>query len=326
MSYYSLMTQLPQLPAVPDKPPLSLRTLISILQDELTQSHWELARILLLKLDVANLEMIICGTPQLFDHRALFDPEVFSGKTAHGDESLPWFMEDVLAMMPERAGLAGVIGTEGKGGNNNDGSGDSRGGGTDGSGGNNRSNSNGSAGGGAGSGAGCSVGTPQEWGGGGAGLCHLKDQLWRNYYEYVDEEATARKNLVLGAWLEYEVPLLNSLLRLRNRLNAGNEVNLVEGGSDWSGGVDVHDVTEAVIEEPLAPASHHDLLLHVVEMGNPMERERMLDEARLFAMDSIPVIDQFSADGVLVYLAKMLVLDEWDLPRVAHIEKMLEVF
>ncbi len=309
MSYYSLMTQLPELPSVPGKPPLSLQTLIAILQEELTRPHWDLARILLLRLDVANLEAIICGTPQLFDHRALFTPDILAGKVADGDEYLPGFMEDVLRMLPERAGLVNVIGQVGHGSHQLGSQMDRQ---LTGQLGDSSSSQGGSI--------------SHQNGGASTGLSSLKDQLWRGYFQFVDEEASSRNSLFLSAWLEFEVSLLNGLLQLRKRLNAGDKLDSVDGGSISGGVVDKDNITEATLEEPLAPASHHDLLLHVVEMDNPMERERLLDEARLFAMDSIPVMDPFSADAVLVYLARMLVLDKWDLPQVAHIEKMLEVF
>ena len=68
------------------------------------------------------------------------------------------------------------------------------------------------------------------------------------------------------------------------------------------------------------------LISALAEAANPMERERMLDSARLKMVDTFAGVDPFSTDAALAYLAALLILDRWDVGETADVAKMLEVF
>jgi len=131
--------------------------------------------------------------------------------------------------------------------------------------------------------------------------------LWQAYFRYLLELADASGSGFLASWAGFELPLRNGLARYRaDRLGV--------------------DVQGALIDEPNAPANHEDLLARLAEESDPLARERLLDSARLAAIEAHSGIDPFSVDAVLAYLAGCLVLDRWDLPRTADAQSLLEVF
>lgn len=134
----------------------------------------------------------------------------------------------------------------------------------------------------------------------------LHAQLWRAYYETLVALADDDEGF-LGAWVAWEVPLLNTLARWR-----AEQIGV--------------DADEDLIEEPSGPAPHDELLARVAEEPEPLARERIIDEARLVAIESFSGTDPFSIDAVLAYLASALILDRWDLPKEANAEQLLEVF
>jgi len=131
--------------------------------------------------------------------------------------------------------------------------------------------------------------------------------LWQGYYRYLLCVAEEGRSRFLREYVAFELPLLNGLARQRaERLGA--------------------DVTGMLIEEPSGPSRHDELLARLAEEENPQARERILDAARLQAIEAAAGTDPFSIDAVLAYLAAILVFERWDLPRRADARELLEVF
>ena len=146
----------------------------------------------------------------------------------------------------------------------------------------------------------------KEEGGLGGASGYLYDSLWQAYYAALAEMA-ADAGGFLADWVAWEVPLLNSLARWRTDAL----------GVDAEGGL---------LETPPAPVSHHELVSRASEEPDPMARERLLDAARLEAIESLSGADPFSIDAVLAYLTALLILDRWALPAHADAQQLLEVF
>jgi len=146
----------------------------------------------------------------------------------------------------------------------------------------------------------------KEEGGLASGSGYLYDSLWQAYYAALLELAEGAGGF-LAAWLAWEIPLLNGLARQRSE-RLGREV---EG---------------ALLPSPPAPVTHDELLARAAEESDPMARERLLDGARLTAIEALSGADPFSIDAVLAYLTSLLILDRWDLPAEADAQQLLEVF
>ncbi len=134
------------------------------------------------------------------------------------------------------------------------------------------------------------------------------DALWRDYFTQLYEEADRSGSAFLAEWSVYEVTLRDAITRQRAEA-LGEKADLRVSGVAAGEG-----------------ENHGALLSTLSEAANPMERERLLDTARLAKIDSIAGIDPFSTDAVLSYVAATLILDRWDVGKSADVTKMLEVF
>jgi hypothetical protein len=134
------------------------------------------------------------------------------------------------------------------------------------------------------------------------------DALWRAYFTHLVETADLARSTFLREWAGYEISLRDALARQRAEA-------LGEKGDMRVSGVPSDD-----------GENHAALLSTLAEASNPMERERLLDTARLAKIESIAGIDPFSTDAALSYLAAILILDRWDVGKAADVAKMLEVF
>lgn len=134
------------------------------------------------------------------------------------------------------------------------------------------------------------------------------DALWRAYFTHLVETADLCRSPFLREWAGYEITLRDALARQRAEA-LGDKGDMRVSGVPVDAGED-----------------HGSLLSTLAEAANPMERERLLDTARLAKIDSISGIDPFSTDAALAYLAATLILDRWDVGKAADVAKMLEVF
>ena len=134
------------------------------------------------------------------------------------------------------------------------------------------------------------------------------DALWRDYFTHLYEVAESSGNGFLEEWSVYEVTLRDAITRQRAEA-LGEKADLRVSGVAAGEG-----------------EGHGALLSTLSEAANPMERERLLDTARLAKIDSIAGIDPFSTDAVLSYVAATMILDRWDVGKSADVTKMLEVF
>ena len=134
------------------------------------------------------------------------------------------------------------------------------------------------------------------------------DALWRDYFTQLYEEADRSGSTFLKEWSVYEVTLRDAITRQRAEA-LGEKADLRVSGVAAGEG-----------------EGHGALLSTLSEAANPMERERLLDTARLAKIDSIAGIDPFSTDAVLSYVAATMILDRWDVGKSADVTKMLEVF
>jgi len=131
--------------------------------------------------------------------------------------------------------------------------------------------------------------------------------LWKAYFEYLNDFAREQGSSFLTEYAAWETPLVNALARQRAS-NLG-----------W-------DSAELVLsEDPLGGAIHDSLISRVSEEADPMERERLLDKARLEAIESFSGGDPFGSDALLALVAAALVLDRWDLPESVNLHELLEV-
>lgn len=137
---------------------------------------------------------------------------------------------------------------------------------------------------------------------------HPFDALWRAYFQQLSELAQSAGNAFLRDWVAFELGLLDGLVRLRAE-ELGEKAELRSTGL-----------------EDEASDEHQALLASLAETSSPMERERLLDSARLRAIESFSGTDPFSVDAVLAYLVASLILDRWDLSKNADAAKILEVF
>jgi hypothetical protein len=134
------------------------------------------------------------------------------------------------------------------------------------------------------------------------------DALWRAWFENLVESAELSGSVFLREWAIFEINLREALVRTRAEA-------LGEKAEMRSLGVAVGE-----------GESHVALLSTLNEANNPMERERLLDAARLDKLESISGSDPFSTDAALSTLAALLILDRWDVGKTADVSKMLEVF
>ncbi len=134
------------------------------------------------------------------------------------------------------------------------------------------------------------------------------DALWRAYFTHLVETAAHGRSTFLREWAGFEITLRDALARQRAEA-LGDKGDMRISGVAVDGGED-----------------HSSLLSTLAEAANPMERERLLDTARLAKIESISGIDPFSTDAALAYLAATLILDRWDVGKAADVAKMLEVF
>ncbi len=134
------------------------------------------------------------------------------------------------------------------------------------------------------------------------------DALWRAYYGFLAQLAETSRSAFLADWTSYEISLADTLVRMRAE-------RLGESADQRASGV------------PIALGEDHTALLSALgEADNPMERERLLDAARLRKIEAINGIDPFSTDAALAYLAAIMILDRWDIGKKADAAEMLEVF
>jgi hypothetical protein len=134
------------------------------------------------------------------------------------------------------------------------------------------------------------------------------DALWRAYFTHLVELAEQHRSSLLRDWASFEITLRDALARQRAEA-LGLKADLRSSGVAVDGG-----------------DNHASLLSTLAEASDPMERERLLDRARLSKLESISGIDPFSTDAALAYLAAILILDRWDVGKPADVAQMLEVF
>jgi len=134
------------------------------------------------------------------------------------------------------------------------------------------------------------------------------DALWRDYFTHLYETADLSGSAFLMEWSVYEVTLRDAITRQRAE-SLGDKAEMRMSGVAAAEG-----------------ENHGALLSTLSEAANPMERERLLDTARLAKIESISGIDPFSTDAVLSYVAATMILDRWDVGKSADVTKMLEVF
>jgi len=133
------------------------------------------------------------------------------------------------------------------------------------------------------------------------------DALWWGYFVHLVELADSSGSVFLKEWVRFDVGLRDALARQRA------EALGAKGDERATGAVD----GEA--------ESFAELLSALPEASDPMERERVLDRARLERIDACQGISTFSTDAALAYLAASMILDRWSLEEAADMSKMLEV-
>ncbi|MBT3219022.1 MAG: DUF2764 family protein [Proteobacteria bacterium] len=134
------------------------------------------------------------------------------------------------------------------------------------------------------------------------------DALWRAYFTALVEVAETSGSVFLQEWVSNELTLRDALVRYRAEI-IGEKADMRMSG--------------VAVQEG---DSHSTLLSTLGEAANPMERERLLDAARLRKIEAISGIDPFSTDAALAYLAGAIILDRWNVGKTADTKKMLEVF
>ncbi len=134
------------------------------------------------------------------------------------------------------------------------------------------------------------------------------DALWRTWFENLVQTAESSRSTFLREWATYEINLRDALVRMRAEA-LGLKAEMRSSGVAAGEG-----------------ESHAALVSTLNEASNPMERERLLDAARLDKLESISGSDPFSTDAALATLAALLILDRWDVGKTADVSKMLEVF
>jgi len=130
------------------------------------------------------------------------------------------------------------------------------------------------------------------------------DALWRDYFENLYETGARTHSRFLMESAIWETEVRNGLARQR-AANLGWEA------------------------EPRLLAPQHggpaiqDLMMQVKEAATPLAKQRVVDQARLAAIDEMGAQGPFSLDAVLRYLAKVLVLDRWAAPHETNLKEVL---
>jgi hypothetical protein len=142
---------------------------------------------------------------------------------------------------------------------------------------------------------------------GSLGGSYPPDELWRAYHRNLTEAAKIHHCPTLGEWASWEGGLRNALARIRAQaMGADLEGRLFEDAEDES--------------------LYSELVVWAGEAADPLERERILDQARLNKLTELAGASPFSREAALCYLTAILVLDRWYLPKDVDAEKLLEVF
>lgn len=142
---------------------------------------------------------------------------------------------------------------------------------------------------------------------GSLGGSYPPDELWRAYHRHLTEISKIHHCSMLGEWAAWDGGLRNALARMRAQaLGADLEGRLFEDAE----------------EESL----YSELVSWAGEAGDPLERERILDQARLNKLIELAGASPFSREAALCYLLSVLVLDRWDLPKDVDVKELLEVF
>ncbi|MBM4321267.1 MAG: DUF2764 family protein, partial [Deltaproteobacteria bacterium] len=101
------------------------------------------------------------------------------------------------------------------------------------------------------------------------------DTLWQLYHDHLAELAEGGDSTFLREWIAWEVPLLNALARWRaGRLGRGSE--------------------GALLAEPHGAVAPEALLARLSEEPDPQQQARLLDAARLAAIEERDGNDPFS--------------------------------
>ncbi len=134
------------------------------------------------------------------------------------------------------------------------------------------------------------------------------DALWFAWLEHLVSLGESASNTFMSTWVAFEVALRDALVQQRAE-------ELGEPADQRR--------PELALN---APESHVALLASLAEIRDPMERERLLDRARLQKIETIAGSDPFSTDAALAYLTGILILDRWDLGEPVDVHELLEVF
>ena len=138
-------------------------------------------------------------------------------------------------------------------------------------------------------------------------------KLWCGYFAMLSELASQSRSAFLAEYVAFEVPLRNALARYR---------------ADRIG----RDVTDHLLDESTGGYRPDDLVSQFVEQTDPVEKDKLVDTARLVAFDSFAGTDPFGIDAVLAYVASATVLQRWAFADVhrdsesTDVKQMLEVW
>jgi len=145
----------------------------------------------------------------------------------------------------------------------------------------------------------------QTWDSGAAAGPYAFDELWRAYFANLWEQGAVLGSRFLQDWATWETTMRNALVRDRAaRLG-------------W-------EVEPRLLEPRHGEPSVGALVMQVREAADPLTGKRLLDMARLDAISEARGLDPFGRDAVYAYLAAMLVLDGWAMPKETHLAELLE--
>ncbi len=143
------------------------------------------------------------------------------------------------------------------------------------------------------------------WDGGSLSGSYAFDELWRAYYAALWERGELLGSRFLKDWATWETTMRNALVRDR------------AGRLGW-------DADSRLLEPRHAEPSVGQTVMQVREAADPLTGKRILDQTRLSVIRDATGQDPFGRDAVYSYLASMLVLDSWDLPKKTELSELLE--
>lgn len=105
----------------------------------------------------------------------------------------------------------------------------------------------------------------------------------------------------------WELALRHSILRLRTQKNQAAQESV------------------AVKREPVFECDADSVAIRAYSAANPLERERILDEARWTKADELTVLHQFDLDVLCAYRIKLEIAEKWSARAAGDPEKNMDL-